>query len=634
MTGMSVAETPTSAVPLITREVLFGNPEKLSPSLSPDGRYLAYLAPDQRNVLQVWLRDLAGGSPDRIMTSDQKRGIRSFFWSYLPGLLVYLQDLAGDENFHFYAVQVQTGAVKDLTPYPGARAQMVALEAKNPREILVALNLKDSRKHDVYRVTLAGGEAQLDTENPGHVISWCADAQLQVRAALAATPDGGHELWVRETVSKPWETVIVWGPDDQGGPIEFSEDGQTLYIAGSHDANAQRLLAFDLKTKTQKVIAEDSAFDLGGVLVHPVRREIQAVSFYKEKLVWAVLEADLKDDFAVLEKTHKGEIHIERSDLSDRKWIVSYVTDDGPVYYYLYERATKRATFLFTQRPALEKLPLAPIEPVTYKARDGLELHAYLTLPLKVPAKNLPAVLLVHGGPWARDKWGFNPMVQWLVNRGYAVLQVNYRGSTGYGKAFLNAGNREWAGKMHDDLIDGVRWLIDRGVADPARVAIMGGSYGGYATLVGLTFTPDVFAAGVDIVGPSNIITLIQTIPPYWEPMKATFARRLGVVDRDEAFMKSRSPVNFVDRIRVPLLIGQGANDPRVKQAESDQMVAAMRKLGKSVDYVVYTDEGHGFARPENRLHFYGKVESFLAKHIGGRVQPESDIEGHSGEER
>ncbi len=619
---------------LIPREILFGNPEKISPVLSPDGAYLAYIAPDSRNVLQVWLRTLkSSAKKDHVLTADRKRGIRSFFWTYQPATLIYLQDSEGDENYHLYAVNVETRQVRDLTPFPDVRAQPVAVEPKAPEHLLVALNRNDPRKHDVYRVNLLNGDVELDTENPGNVIGWTTDAQLQVRAALASLPDGGHEIWIRPTDKAPWKTICVLGPDDQGAPLDFSEDGGSLYFLSSHEANAQRLLAYDVLTGRDKVIAEDPEYDVGGIFAHPLKRTVQAVSFYKEKLEWTVLDKTIDDDFQALRKIRRGEIHLDHGDLSDQFWLVSYVADDGPITYYIYDRQHKKAEFLFSQRPQLENLPLQPIEPVSYKSRDGLTLHGYLTQPKSVSSKNVPAILLVHGGPWARDHWGFNPMVQWLANRGYAVLQVNYRGSTGYGKKFLNAGNREWAGKMHDDLIDGVRWLIDQGVADPKRVAIMGGSYGGYATLVGLTFTPEVFACGVDIVGPSNIITLIQTIPPYWEPMKATFARRLGVIERDEEFMRSRSPLYFVDRIRAPLLIGQGANDPRVKQAESDQIVKALRKAKKPVEYVVYKDEGHGFARPENRLHFYAKVETFFAKYLGGRFQPETEIEGHSGEE-
>jgi dipeptidyl aminopeptidase/acylaminoacyl peptidase len=310
---------------------------------------------------------------------------------------------------------------------------------------------------------------------------------------------------------------------------------------------------------------------------------------------------------------------------------VSYVMDNGPVYFYSYDRATKKASLLFSNQPALEKYQLAKMQPISFQARDGMTIYSYLTLPVGVPPKNLPAVLYVHGGPWGRDVWGLNSTAQWLANRGYAVLQINFRGSAGYGKNYLNAGNREWAGKMHDDLIDGKRWLVKQGYADPKRVGIMGGSYGGYATLVGLTFTPDEFAAGVDIVGPSNIVTLLKTIPPYWEPTKAMFKRRVGDLETEVEFLHSRSPLFKADQIKAPLLIGQGANDPRVKQAESEQIVEAMRKANKPVEYIVYMDEGHGFARPENRLHFYAKAEEFLAKHLGGRFEPMTDIKGHSG---
>jgi len=658
--------TILTTLPLIPREILFGNPEKISPQISPDGQYLAYIAPDSKNVLQVWVR-VIGQTKDEVLTNDPKRGIRSYFWTYEPGKLIYAQDADGDENYHLYLVEVRTKKVQDLTPFPKVRAQVVALEPKVPFQILAGMNKLDPRKHDVYRIDLRDGNATLDTENPGNVIGWTTDADLNVRAALAATPDGGHEIWVRpspqpspaaslrplppegEGGRRPgegWKTILVIGPDDQGGPVDFSLDGQTLYYVSSVNANAERLMSWDISSGKESVIAEDPDYDVSGTFVHPVTRQIQAVSFYKDKLVWHVLDGSVAADFETLEKVRQGELHISRGDLKDRFWLASYVVDNGPVYYYVYDRTSKQTTFLFSQRKTLEGLSLASVKPIAFTSRDGLKIHGYLTLPpspqpspsgergrSEATGESLPTVLFVHGGPWARDHWGFYPVVQWLANRGYAVLQVNYRGSTGYGKKFLNAGNREWAGKMHDDLIDAVTWLSLQGISDPKRVAIMGGSYGGYAALVGLTFTPNFFACGVDIVGPSNIITLIKTIPAYWEPMRATFARRLGVVGQDEEFMRSRSPLFFVDRIVKPLLIGQGANDPRVKQAESDQIVAAMRKNQKPVEYIVYGDEGHGFARPQNRMHFYSRVEQFLAKYLGGRVEPSQDIAGHSGQE-
>jgi len=622
-------QTPTLP-PLIPREVLFGNPERTSPRISPDGKYLAYLAPDQNNVLQVWLRTV-GQEDDRQLTADKKRGIRIFFWTYNLEQLIYLQDSDGDENFHLYSVNIVADIVRDLTPFQGVKAQPVALDYHFPNQVLVGMNLNNRQKFDVYRINLKNGAVEFDTENQGNVVSWTADAQFQVRAAVAATPDGGSDLLVRSVDSQPWELFRHWGPDDQGGAISFSEDGKTLYVTGSHDANAQRLIAIDTTTRQETVIAADEQYDVGGSIIHPTKRVIQAVSFYRDKQEWQILDQSIAADFEVIAKVRSGEFSITSRDLADKNWLVAYTTDDGPVYYYAYDRDTKISTLLFSNQPKLEGLSLASMQPIFYQARDGLTIHSYLTTPIGIPAKNLPTVLLVHGGPWARDTWGYSPVVQWLANRGYGVLQVNFRGSTGYGKAFLNAGNREWAAKMHDDLIDAVNWLVQQGIADQKKIAILGGSYGGYATLVGLTFTPDVFAAGVDIVGPSNLVTLMQSIPPYWAPMKAMFAHRLGDLEKEEDFLKARSPLFFADRIQAPLLIGQGANDPRVKQAESEQIVAAMQKANKPVEYVLYPDEGHGFARPENRLHFFAIAEEFLAKYLGGRFEPMADIQGHSG---
>lgn len=623
--GSAAADLP----PLIPRAILFGNPEKSSPQISPDGKLLAYIAPDKKNVLQVWVRTV-GEKDDRMLTADKKRGIRSFFWTFDGDQLIYLQDLDGDENFHLFAVNLKDNIVRDLTPFQGVRAQLVDLDHKHPREVLVGLNLKDRKKFDVYRINLANGAVELDTVNPGDVVSWTADPSFKVLAAIATTPDGGYDLIYRPTAKGKWQTLRHWGPDEQGSPVGFSDDGKVLYLIANHDANALRLVALDLATLKETVLAEDSTYDVSGALVHPTRRTIQAVTFNKDKLVREVLDKDIEEDIQVLSRVRKGQLGLLSRDLADDTWLVSYTNDDGPVYYYSYDRKTRKASFLFSQQPQLEGLALAPMQPVSYKSSDGLTIHGYLTLPVGVPAKNLPTILLVHGGPWARDSWGFNPLVQWLANRGYAVLQVNYRGSTGYGKNFLNAGNREWAGKMHDDLIDGVDWLIAQGVADPKKVAIMGGSYGGYATLVGLTFTPNVFAAGVDIVGPSNIVSLLRTIPPYWAPARAMFRKRVGDLEKEEAFLKSRSPLFYVDQIKAPLLIGQGANDPRVKQSESDQIVAALRKAKKPVEYIIYTDEGHGFARPENRMHFYARTEAFLARHLGGRAERADDVKGHS----
>ncbi|MBI3406871.1 MAG: S9 family peptidase [Planctomycetes bacterium] len=619
--------------PIIPRTILFGNPEKTSPQLSPDGKALAYIAPDDKDVLQVWVKG-DGDEKARKVTADKKRGIRSYFWTYEPDTLVYSQDTEGDENFHLLAVNVKTGVVRDLTPFQGVRAMLVDVDPSVPGEILVGLNVKNKSKFDVYRINLKNGAVDFDTENPGNIIGWTADAHSKIRAALAATPDGGHDLLLRDGPADKWRTVRHWGPEESGSPIGFSEDGKTLYITANHEANTSRLISLDIASGKETVMAEDPEYDLSGVVFHPTKRTVQAVGFLKDKIYWKALDKDMEAALPELAKLRKGQFSIASRDHADKNWIVSYSNDTGPTYYVKYNREAgpKSAEVLFSQQPKLEKVVLAPMKPISYKSRDGFTIHGYLTVPEGVPPKSLPTVLLVHGGPWGRDTWRYDGMTQWLANRGYAVLQVNFRGSTGYGKKFMNAGNKEWAGKMHDDLIDGVNWLIKEGVADQKKIAIMGGSYGGYATLVGLTFTPDVFACGVDIVGPSNIISLLKTIPPYWAPMLAMFQKRVGDLKEEEEMLKSRSPLFYVDKIKAPLLIGQGANDPRVKQAESDQIVAALRKSGKIVDYLLYTDEGHGFARPENRLHFFAHTEEFLSRYLGGRAEPIGEIKGHSGQ--
>ncbi len=468
----------------------------------------------------------------------------------------------------------------------------------------------------------------MDTENPGDVVNWVVDNALQVRVAQVQLPDGGTELRLRDEPTAPWRTFQKWGPEETfGGVAGFSPDNRRAWLISSVDANAARLLEVDPATNESKVVAEDPQYDVSGTLMHPDTHALQAVRFVRARREWQLVDESLRPDFEALQQVHDGDFSVVSRDLADKTWIVAYLLDDGPTYYYAYDRATRKATLLFSDRPALEKYQLAKMQPISFTARDGMTIHGYLTLPVGVEPPNLPMVLFVHGGPWGRDVWGFHPFVQWLANRGFAVLQINFRGSTGYGKAFLNAGDRQWGAAMHDDLIDGKRWAVQQGYADPNRVCIMGGSYGGYATLVGLAFTPDEFACGVDIVGPSNLVTLMETIPPYWTPMRAMFKKRVGDLETEPEFLKSRSPLHKADQIRAPLLIAQGANDPRVKQAESDQIVEAMRKNGKPVEYLVFPDEGHGFARPENNLTFAAAAEAFLAKYMGCRAEPPSPQE-------
>jgi dipeptidyl aminopeptidase/acylaminoacyl peptidase len=617
---------PQTSVPLIPREVIFGNPEMASPRLSPDGALLAYIAPKD-GVLNVWVGPAGsrpGGEDFHPVTDDRKRGIRTYFWTEDGEYLVYLQDQDGDENWRLYAVRPDAEKVeaRPLTPFENVQARPLEKSRRHPQRILVELNRRNPELHDAYGLDLASGKLELLAENPGNVAGWVADADLSVRAAVTVYPDGGLGLLFRKDEQEEWREILSWGPEDglSSGPVGFSGDGRRMFLRDSRGTNAARLVELDLESNETRTLAEDPRYDVSDVLIHPDTREVQAVAFTRARTEWTVLDEEIREDFEALASLHPGDFTAVSRDRADRTWLVAFTADDGPVSFYSYDRRSRKGSFVFHDRPALANYTLAKMEPVSFASRDGLEIHGYLTLPPDAE-KPLPMVLNVHGGPWARDEWGYDPEAQWFANRGYACLQVNYRGSTGYGKAFLNAGNKEWGGKMHDDLADAVRWAVAEGIADPERVAIFGGSYGGYAALVGAAFTPDLFRCAVDIVGPSNLITLINTIPPYWKPLISTFTERVGNPDTEEEFLKSRSPLFRAKDIKIPLLIAQGANDPRVKQAESEQIVSALKENGVEHEYMLFEDEGHGFARPENRLKFYAAAERFLARHLGGRVE-------------
>lgn len=607
------------SVPLIPRQFLFGNPEKTSAKLSHDGTKLAYLAPNTQNVLNVWVRDLKHGGKDRQITTDNKRGIHQFLWQYNQENILYIQDKDGDENWHLYQTNLENQSTKDLTPYEGVKIEIIATESNYPNEMLIQMNERDSSLFDVYRLNLTTGQLELDTENPGGIFDWIADHHLQVRASLSYTSEGSTLIRVRDTAKSSWRDWLTIDANEIGEIEGFSSDNKFLYLMTSLDADTSRLLKVNVATGERSLIAEDSHYDLSDLFLHPKTNALEAVGVERERYEWIVLDSQLTNDFNYLSDNLKTPFYITSRDLNNQNWIIVSQSDQHPNHFYLYHRQPKSLEFLFSTQPTLEKYQLSPMKPIKFQARDGMTLHGYLTLPLDKEPRNLPTILLVHGGPWGRDSWGLQPLVQWLANRGYAVMQINFRGSTGYGKAYLNAGNREWANKMHTDLLDGKNWLVNQGYSDPNKVAIFGGSYGGYATLVGLTFTPDAFCCGVDIVGPSNLITLLQTLPSYWSPLKASMDLRIGKLETEQEFLKSRSPLFKAEKINKPLLIAQGANDPRVKQAESNQIVAAMREKKLPVEYLLFTDEGHGFARPENRLKFYAAAESFLAKYLGGR---------------
>lgn len=611
-------------VNLIPREVLFGNPEKAIPQISPDGERLAYLAP-VNGVLNVWVGTI-GEEDFKPVTRDTYRGIRAYFWAWDNEHILYIQDKGGDENWRLYAVNLLTEEIRDLTPFEDVQVRVMSHEKHLPDEILIEMNKEDPRLHDAYRLKLKSGDLELTAKNPGAVIGWMADTDLKVRGALAATPEGGFDLLIQDSEESEWKHLLSWGPEDAlaSGPVSFSGDGEGIYLKDSRNVNAARLIELRLSNGELTVLAEDSTYDVDEVMVHPDTHEVQAVSFNKARNEWTVLDEGIKRDFQAIQALHPGDFFLTGRDSSDNAWVVGFTADDGPASYFTFDRATKTGRHLFYDRPDLNSYTLARMEPISFTTRDGLTVHGYLTLPPGSSPSNLPLVLNVHGGPWARDTWGYDPEAQWLANRGYACLQVNYRGSTGYGKGFLNAGDKEWGGRMHDDLVDAVGWTVESGLADPQRVAIYGGSYGGYAALAGATFTPDLFCCAVDIVGPSNLLTFIRTVPPYWSSYLTILHERVGNPDTEEEFLKSRSPLFKADRIRIPLLIAQGANDPRVKQAESEQIVEALKEKGIDHEYLLFEDEGHGFARPENRLKFYAAAEKFLARHPGGRFEEES----------
>ena len=618
-----VAAQKKPTTELIPRSVLFGNPERADPQISPDGTQLAYLAP-VNGVLNVWVRTL-GKTDDRAVTHDTNRGIRAFLWQYDNQHVLYPQDVGGDENWRLYQTDIASKQTKDLTPFEKVRVDIVAYRWDHPDTILVQMNQRDPKVFDVYAVDLKTGKLTLDTQNPGDVMGWQADNTLQIRGAQVTTPDGGTIIRVRDDVKSPWRDLIKWSADETLGNVNgFTPDNKSLWVTTSLDSNAARLLEIDLATGKQKVITEDPQFDVRSTINNPKTNALEAVSYAKEKVEYVFLDPKVKEDFATLEKVRRGQIEDISPTLDDSKWIVGFVSDDAPEYYYLYDRGTKKATLLFSNRPQLEKYKLSQMKPIAFTARDGMKIYGYITTPAGMDAKNLPMVEFVHGGPWGRDEWGYNRWAQWLANRGYAVLQVNFRGSTGYGKKYVNAGDKQWAGAMHTDLLDAKDYAVKQGIANPSKVCIMGGSYGGYATLAGVTFSPDAFTCGVDIVGPSNLNTLLKTIPPYWSTFLAVFHKRMGETEQE---LTAQSPLFKADQIKVPLLIGQGKNDPRVNVAESNQIVEAMRKNNKSVEYYVFPDEGHGFAKPTNNMAFNAVTEEFLAKYLGGRAEPASPEE-------
>ena len=623
---------------LIPRTALFGNPVMTQARMSPDGKFISFLAP-REGVLNVWLAPFGQFGSAKAITADKKRGIREHLWAHDNRHILFVQDEGGNENWRVYSVDTQTGKQLDITPLADVQAQIVGVTHTRPAVALIALNDRVPEWHDLYEIDIATGTRKLVEQNDHEFGSYLADRELKPRVAVKPLASGGE---IHRRGEQGWEKLLDYGQEDSltTAPLVIEGDGRTALLMSAAGRDKAALVRADLITGKLTVIGESDKADLSDVWIDPRTYEPQAfiVNYLQPQITPLTpaaardierLRATLGPAFEVPSRTH-----------DDRKWIV--VVDD-PVHVlstHLYDRDSGQITKLFDQRPELSNAPLQPMHALEITTRDNKTLVSYLTLPRGSgecltgrPTHPVPMVLDVHGGPWARDAYGFDPEHQWLANRGYAVLAVNFRGSTGFGKAFTNAGDREWGRKMHDDLIDAVDWAIREKIANPDKVAIYGGSYGGYATLAALTMTPEKFACGLDVVGPSNLNTLLESIPAYWKAFFEDLARRVGDPRTEDGrkLLTERSPLTYADQIQRPLLIAQGANDPRVKQAEADQIVEAMKAKGLPVTYLLYPDEGHGFARPQNRLSFYAVAEGFLHHCLGGQYEPIGhDFDGSS----
>ena len=626
----SAAATAANTVPLIERSRLFGNPSKVGGRISPDGQWLSWIAP-RDGVLNVWVAPVADPAQGKPLTAEKQRPIRATFWSPDSKTVLYINDKGGDENFLLYGVEVASGTLKNYTPFEKTRVQIVAISTKVKDRILVGLNNRDARWHDVHSLDLASGKLSLVLKNDSYG-GFEADDTLTLRVAQKSRADGGSDYFrLKAGVAEATPFVAVGLEDSQTTqPQQIAADGQTMYWTDSRGRDKAALVALNLATGATTVVAQDARADIGSALYDPQTGVAQAYAVDYLKSEYVGLDAAMQTDLKRLQAATPGQFSITSRSEDNNRWIVAMDPVTAPSSTWLYDRRAQRLSKLYVSRPEMEGAPLVPMQPLEIKSRDGLTLVSYLTLPQAADptgsgkaTQPVPMVLFVHGGPWARDGYGGNTYHQWLANRGYAVLSVNFRGSTGFGKAFTSAGDGQWGRKMQDDLLDAVDWAVKAGVTQREQVAIMGGSYGGYATLAGLAFTPQAFACGVDIVGPSNLTTLLGTIPPYWESFKAQMYRRMGDpgTAAGKAWLTERSPLNAANKIVKPLLIGQGANDPRVNVAESDQIVNAMKAKNIPVTYVLFPDEGHGFARPVNNIAFNAVTENFLAQCLGGRAE-------------
>ena len=608
MGGLATGET----APQIPLRDFFRNPELSSLELSPDGKQVAFLAPVERR-LNLFVQEVNGEKP-RQVTDVRDRDIGGYFWKN-ANTLIYLKDDGGDENYHLYAVDIVSGQTRDLTPFPGVRSGIVDDLEDIEDEVLIDMNQRRLDVFDVYRLNVKTGEMTLVAENPGNYIGYLTDHAGKVRVALAKDAEQNRNILLyRDTEQQEFRPIITTGFKDQVSPYFFSADNRHLYATSNIGRDRKALVLIDPATgKEIQTMFAHPEVDVGGAGWSRLRKVLTSVGYTTDKSHRHFFDDKIRKIYATLEKQLPGyEVALTSIDKAEEQFVVRTYSDKSRGAYYLFNAKTGALKKWRDLSPWLNERDMADMRPISFKSRDGLTIHGYLTLPKGKEARNLPVVVNPHGGPWVRDTWGFNSEVQLLANRGFAVLQMNYRGSTGYGRAFWEAGFKQWGRKMQDDITDGVEWLIKQGIADPKRVAIYGGSYGGYAVLAGLAFTPEVYACGIDYVGVSNIFTLMKTIPPYWKPLMAEFYEKVGHPEKDEELLRSVSPVFHADKIKVPLFIAQGARDPRVNKAESDQMVAALAARGVKVEYMVKDNEGHGFRNEENRFEFYEAMEKFL----------------------
>jgi dipeptidyl aminopeptidase/acylaminoacyl peptidase len=609
---LALAPKPAFAAPPPLKD-FFRNPEKAGFAISPDGQYLSWVAPFQSR-LNVFVRPLAGG-PDTRVTSETARDISGYFWK--GNRILYVKDFGGDENFHVVSVDLAGKDLKDLTPGEKLRAEIVDVLEDDDQFVLLSHNRRDARVFDVYRVDVKTGRESQVAQNPGNITGWMTDHAGRLR--VATTTDGvNSSLLYREKEQDPFKPILTTNFKESVSPLLFTFDDKRLYVSSNRGRDKAAIFEFDPVTaKEGKLIFEHPEVDVEGLAYSRKRKVLEAATFTTWKEQRHFLDPETKAMFEKVQAQFPGyEIFFGGNNKAEDKYIVSTSSDRTRGSRYLFDKATAKLTHLGEVSPWLKEQDLAEMKPVTYTSRDGLTIHGYLTLPKGKAAKNLPVVVNPHGGPWYRDSWRFNSEVQFLASRGYAVFQMNFRGSTGYGRKFWEASFKQWGGTMQDDITDGVRWLEKQGIADPKRVAIYGGSYGGYATLAGVTLTPDLYAAAVDYVGVSNLFTFMNTIPPYWKPYLEMMHEMVGDPEKDKARMEATSPAFLADRIKTPLLIAQGAKDPRVNKDESDQMVAALKKRGVEVEYLVKDNEGHGFHNEENRFAFYEAMEQFLGKHL------------------